>query len=74
MNKAPYQIRTTYLDGSMTTDMVNNKTGRPADALNEFIARHPDFTTEVANIAILDLFNNVLAVHDFVPVEERRAA
>jgi hypothetical protein len=72
-SNAPFQVRTTYFDGSTTTDMVNNKTGSAHDALNEFIARYPEFTSEVTRLEILDLNNQVLDSHDFAAVERRAA-
>lgn len=73
MSNAPYQLRTTYLDGSVTRDMINNQFDDPRQTLDTYIMRHPAFFAEVARVDLLNLDNQILGSHEF-KVPSRRAA
>lgn len=72
-SKAPYQIRTTYLDGTVTRDMINNEFNDPHKTLMNYVARHPVFFAEVAKVDVLNLNNELLDSHEFVSTARRAA-
>ena len=74
MSNAPYQIRTTYLDGSTTSDMIDNTDNNPKWALNKYILDAPNTYEDTYSIEVLDLAGNSLHVFTFRPEMERRAA
>ena len=74
MSNAPYQIRTTYLDGTVTRDMINNEFDDPRKTLDLYISRHPVYFAEVARVDVLNLNNQLLDSHEFAVISTRRAA
>lgn len=73
MSNKPYQIRTAYSDGAVTTDMINNENNNPRLSLELYLLSNSDDAFEnVTSIEVLDWYNNVLDVCRFS--EERQAA
>jgi hypothetical protein len=74
MSKAPYQIRTTHLDGSVTTDMIDNTNDNPKLTLDMYILGAPNTYEDTYSIEILDLNGNSLHTFNFIGDVERRVA
>ena len=74
MSNAPYQIRTTYLDGSTTSDMIDNLNNNPKLTLDMYILGAPNTYTDTYSVEVLDLDGNSLHIFTFMPELERRAA
>lgn len=73
MSKKPYQIRTTYLDGTVTRDMIDNYYDDPKQTLDMYIMSSPNTHVDTKRIEVMNLDNEVLHTFTFV-TDERRAA
>ncbi len=74
MSNAPYQIRTTYLDGSVTSDMIDNTNNNPKLTLDMYILGSPSTYEDTYSIEVLDLDGNSLHTFTFIGTTVRRAA
>ncbi len=74
MSNAPYQIRTKYLDGSDTTDMIDNLDNDPKKTLSMYLLSAPNTYEDTLSIEVLDLDGNSLHIFNFISDYVRKAA
>lgn len=74
MSNAPYQIRTKYLDGNVTTDMIDNLDNDPKKTLSMYLLSAPNTHEDTISIEVLDLDGNTLHIYNFISDFIRHAA
>lgn len=74
MSNAPYQIRTKYLDGTITTDMIDNIDNNPKKTLSMYLLGISNTHEDTISIEVLDLNGNSLHIFNFISDYVRNAA
>lgn len=74
MSNAPYQIKTTYLDGSVTKDMIDNIDNDPKKTLSMYLLSAPNTYEDTLSIEVLDLDGKSLHIYNFISDFVRHAA
>lgn len=74
MSNAPYQVRTTYLDGSVTTDMIDSVQDNPKLTLDMYVLSAPNTFEDTHSIEILSIDNESLYTFTFQSTVRRDAA
>ena len=73
MSNKIYQVRTTYLDGTVTTDMIDAVQNDPKLTLDMYVLSAPNTFEDTQTIEILDFSSNE-TLYSFTFVQDLRHA